>query len=207
MSWHAKRFEADENKKHVNCANCGRDMWLPPSKSQMYRSCSTECSKLLREQMIESRKRICEACGNGFTPRKYQLDNGVGRYCSQRCNEASRTAINSEESKIKAKAVQAEMRARGEMDMATGPRNSSWNGGVYRGDGYVLLRQGSRYVREHRLVVEEHLGRPLLEDEVVHHINHDKTDNRIENLQVMSRAEHIEEHRAELIDGLRRIFE
>ncbi|WP_185858864.1 HNH endonuclease signature motif containing protein [Vreelandella populi] len=204
MGWHEKRFEQDANKAHKKCANCGRDMWLPPSKASVYQSCSKECGKSIRQSAVEARKRKCKTCGNEFTPRKYQIDNGLGRYCSQLCNEASRIALHADEAKAKAKAVQAQMRERGEMNMACGPRNPNWNGGVYRGNGYILLKRDGKYVPEHRLVVEEHIGRKLRNDEVVHHINHDKTDNRIENLQVMSRAEHIEEHRADLIDGLRR---
>ncbi len=42
----------------------------------------------------------------------------------------------------------------------------------------------------HVLLMEEILGRPLKENEVVHHINEDKLDNRPENLMVMDRAEH-----------------
>lgn len=48
--------------------------------------------------------------------------------------------------------------------------------------------------QEHRYIMEQYLGRKLNKDEVVHHINGKKYDNRIENLQVMSRSEHIKVH-------------
>lgn len=46
------------------------------------------------------------------------------------------------------------------------------------------------YVLHHRVVVENYLGRILNDDEIVHHVNGDKKDNRIENLEVMGVKEH-----------------
>lgn len=51
---------------------------------------------------------------------------------------------------------------------------------------------------EHRVVMEKHLGRALIKGEIVHHLDGDKHNNSIENLQLMTQSEHIALHREEL---------
>ena len=82
----------------------------------------------------------------------------------------------------------------------TGPDCPSWNGGChYDKNGYLYRRCTNHpyanhlgYVFEHRLIVEAHLGRYLLPSEVVHHIDGDRTNNDIGNLEVFSsNGEHL----------------
>lgn len=63
--------------------------------------------------------------------------------------------------------------------------------------GYVVLRIAGLKYLEHRLIAEDRLGRALLRDEHVHHLNGQKHDNRPANLAVVSPAEHGREHARE----------
>lgn len=67
-----------------------------------------------------------------------------------------------------------------------GRRVSSW--------GYILVLVGDKYEFEHRVVMENALGRRLSRLECVHHKNHDRTDNRLENLEVMLLPQHTAHH-------------
>ena len=59
---------------------------------------------------------------------------------------------------------------------------------IYR-NGYVVIKINGRRIAEHRLVMEQAIGRPLRTSETAHHKNGDRTDNRLENLELWSTSQ------------------
>lgn len=59
---------------------------------------------------------------------------------------------------------------------------------------YQTVQINKKQVRVHRSVMEKHIGRKLDSSELVHHLNGDRNDNRIENLMITTRSEHKKMH-------------
>jgi hypothetical protein len=72
----------------------------------------------------------------------------------------------------------------------------TWKGGRFlRSDGYIMVYMGyAKYEMEHRVIYEKAHG-SIPYDCIIHHRNEIKTDNRIENLEMMTRKDHAEHHR------------
>lgn len=150
------------------CDTCGENFYRSPAEIRRNRRyCSTPCKD--KGQLGGRIAKTCEHCGTSMELRPCYA---AVRFCSKACEGASRTLR---------------------------PLERLHNGRPARMDnrGYVLVwepghpnRSMKGWQYEHRLVAEAVLGRQLSSDEHVHHINEVKDDNRPENLEVMSQADH-----------------
>jgi uncharacterized Zn-finger protein len=118
---------------------------------------------------------VCENCNKEFIVRPSEVKRG-GRFCSNKCRAA----------------------------FMVGPMNPCWKGGSIDKGGYKIIYVNGKQIRQHRYIVEQYLKRPLTEKEIVHHIDGDPANNNIENLQVMTQAEHVLLHLKD--DSKRNIF-
>lgn len=75
--------------------------------------------------------------------------------------------------------------------------------GNLRKDGYITIYVNGKTKLLHRHIMEVHLGRTLARLEYVHHKDHDKSNNTLDNLEVMPASEHSPHHNTKHKNGLR----
>lgn len=121
--------------------------------------CSAECASNSRKNYM-----VCQQCGKEFQGKRSR------KYCSHSC---ALTGINRK-----------------------GHRRRQIGDTVPHSKGYVQVKVGydypgankSGYILAHRLAIQEHIGRVLEPHERIHHKNGDRSDNRIENLELWAHA-------------------
>jgi hypothetical protein len=146
-------------------------------KDGLHPSCRTCCSKTKVKEVLSIEYKRCTKCKKAILKSLFSKDSKKpdGYYSS--CKECVRKKYGV-------------VRKRREP------------GTVYiDNSGYKRVAGSS--VRQHREIMESVLGRKLSRDEHVHHKNGDKTDNRLENLEILTASEHHKEHFAEVKDKLK----
>ncbi len=132
----------------------------------------------------------CDLCERPIYRRPFTLALNAGKFCSRSCRNKVHKCLGK----------------RGKNPNLAGANNPAWKGGVtlkrakgnYKGVKYVrcpmeYLPMGRKdgYIMEHRLVMAQSLGRLLTRTEVVHHIDHNPSNNCITNLMLFAtNAEH-----------------
>ena len=148
------------------CGNCGKPVYRMKHRVNKRDFCGIECKNTW--QARAQRESVCPQCGATFI----QSPSRTGIYCSRRCMGIAKYRR---------------------------PLDREHNGkpAVLDNLGYVRIFEPghpsatrSGWIFEHRWVVEQSLGRILDRDENVHHLNHVRDDNRLENLQLLSHSAH-----------------
>lgn len=135
---------------------------------------------------------VCPVCKRDFHPcysRKIKGKSSFTICCSFQCS-------------WKAKRGKPSIRKGKKFPNQSGKKHWNWKGGKFLSkEGYVYIytpkhpfANSDGYILEHRLKMEKHLGRYLTGQDIVHHKNEIKNDNRIKNLEITNRIEHARHH-------------
>lgn len=158
------------------CAKCQKPFSFTTGRLRAYQKqwgkdpkyCSRVCS---HEGRTSVQARPCAFCGVEFTTKGHSLNR------TETCSGPCRRALQ------RRNLIETNEKERPSADRPMVRRNLR---------GYVVLRypsiNGTRGddIYEHRYVMEQHLGRELLPEETVHHVNGDRADNRLENLELFN---------------------
>lgn len=133
--------------------------------------------------------RYCKVCSKKFSTYPSKIKIGRGKYCSKRCC-------------LSITAIQPGQRLSPDTEIKPGQKpwnTTGWRYTLSRPNGkrYRLIHLPNHpdstsdgYVREHRLIAEQVIGRRLKQNEVVHHVDGDTLNNSPENLQVLPKKVH-----------------
>jgi hypothetical protein len=137
-------------------------------------------------------KKNCLVCNKEFETYPCHIKAGKGKYCSKKCSMSEtnkKLTLSGRQTRFKKGASPHNKKG---FSFQKSRLNGKVYKLIYKPEHPFATKKG--YVREHRLVIEENIGRILLESEVVHHIDGNSLNNSLENLQLMTFTEHCRLH-------------
>lgn len=169
------------------------------------------------DEVIRMRKKgrvyVCQCCGGEFFVPQYEVNYRPNiKYCSVQCYHAASKMPDISRKCLFCGSEFVVQRKHKEKKFCNTKCACAFKRSQERiatlgtsGYRYVWFTDGSCQP-EHRYLVEKALGRKLNRDEVVHHIDGDRSNNALENLVVLSRGEHSKIHRDQDIAGGKALF-
>ena len=149
-------------------------------------------------------EKLCAQCELPMVVQASKLKQGRGKFCSKICLYGSRKDILPWNTGKKIPQLSI---------CKIGAKNPMWKGGRMTKNGYILIKNlehpnadARGYIREHRFVMEQSIGRILKRHEHVHHKDGDKLNNKIFNLELVDPAEHMRKHRKQDIKNGKKLF-
>lgn len=187
------------------CLYCQKEFEVMyPSKTRKFcsKSCAQNYSWQNQRQRKEQKEFECQVCHRAFMVplSDHRIKDGSAiKYCSKECMGLGKRSGIQKECPVCGKLFYTTRNEFCSQKCARELRKKEYEHKTYMEDGYIVEykngynKKGN--VKQHRRIMEEQLGRKLNQNEIVHHINGIKTDNRPENLCVMTRGEHSTFHR------------
>ncbi|MBR4419672.1 MAG: HNH endonuclease [Clostridia bacterium] len=178
--WKWENIRKHGTEIELTCETCNKKFKILKSAyNARNKKCPVRfCSRECYLKFITIKPKKCIQCGNIFTPKDSRIN-----FCCHKCYyKYVKEYKTPKEYKEKVRT------------------------GYWYENGYKVLYNNGNSIKEHIFVMQKYIGRKLKPNEVVHHMDGNKTNNDIHNLQLMTSSEHSKLHREKEIKQGKKLF-
>ena len=186
------------------CEHCGKSFKVK-YKCRLRKYCSHKCANVASAP-VRKKERIthyCKICGNPINILESQemVRQKISeiQYCSVECRSAGQKTGEDRICQVCGRIFYSTRNVYCSLHCKAIAQTNKYKrkpAGKWKENGYIVVYAGDgEGKKEHIIIMEKKIGRTLYQNEVVHHINGKRDDNRICNLALMTRGEHSALHR------------